>query len=522
MKLKNQLNKSKNAKIVPNITENNLYDYPTVKKLVEDLKRKKELGILEGPNFDFLIKLIKKAESENEIVNICTLGTDYYKTGLKFSPKLEIETNYIHYFEKNRDLSFKQQKGENNKLIIGDNYHALQNLLISHRNKIDIIYIDPPYGCNDMGEGAKTNYENEHLSRNHLLSSLKPRLTLAKQLLSQNGVIFCSIDDKNQAYVKCLFDDVFGERNFISNLVWEDKYTTTNDKQGISSNTDYILCYSKIPDGWVPNKIPLRQDYIEKNYKNPDNDPNGPYMTVQMYKKKNPKSYEVVSPSGKKWTMPWNFSQDSLNKLAQTNQIWWGKDGNSLPRKKVYLKNTTGVNPTNLLFGKDVGYSEHGGNEIEKIFNNRNVFKYPKPVSLIKFLLKISSNKTSLILDFYAGSGTTGQAVLELNKEDNGKRRFILCTNNENNIAYSVTYERCKRVMTGKSSDNSKFKWIDENEPLDGSLDVIDIKETSSFDPKSITKIDEAIYDFDKHKTISEHINWVCQNFDITTKKIEE
>jgi adenine-specific DNA-methyltransferase len=187
--------------------------------LVNELKQKKEIGILDQPNFEFLIKLIKKAESQNEIVNIITLGTHYYKTGLKFSPKLEKETSNIHYFEKNINLSFKQIKGERNKLIIGDNYHALQNLLISHRNKIDIIYIDPPYGCNNMGEGAKTNFENAHLSRDHLLSSLKPRLELAKQLLTENGVIFCSIDDKNQAYVKCLFDDIFGEKNFLCNFI---------------------------------------------------------------------------------------------------------------------------------------------------------------------------------------------------------------------------------------------------------------------------------------------------------------
>jgi adenine-specific DNA-methyltransferase len=209
----------KNKKNAPNITRNNLFDYPTVKGLIKDLEVKKEQGILEKPNFDFLIKLIKKAQSENEIVNICTLGTGYYKTTLKFSPKLEVETSKIHYFCKNKSLSFKQPKGENNKLIIGDNYHALQNLLISYRSKIDVIYIDPPYGCNSMGEGAKTNYGNEHLNRNHLLSSLKPRLTLAKQLLSSSGLIFCSIDDSNQAYIKCLFDDIFGEKNFLCNFV---------------------------------------------------------------------------------------------------------------------------------------------------------------------------------------------------------------------------------------------------------------------------------------------------------------
>ena len=501
---------------------NNIYDYPTVKKLVEDLKRKKELGILEGPNFDFLIKLIKKAESENEIVNICTLGTYYYETGLKFSPKLEIETNYIHYFEKNSDLSFKQQKGENNKLIIGDNYHALQNLLISHRNKIDIIYIDPPYGCNDMGEGAKTNYENEHLSRNHLLSSLKPRLTLAKQLLSQNGVIFCSIDDKNQAHIKLLMDEIFREKNFINNFMWlhgkgkKDSWSRTMQQ--------YILAYAK-------DKNYLKEwrdeDYVNYEFTNPDNDPKGKWFSGSLSFSEersnylHPNYYTIVSPTGVKWTRQWQVSKNEMNELINNGDISWGdpvkKDG--VPRQKI-RPSKIDIIPCNII--DKCGTTKSAENDLKEILPNCT-FDYPKPVGLIKKLIKITQMSTNInILDFYAGSGTTGQAVLELNKEDNGKRRFILCTNNENNIAYSVTYERCERVMTGKSSDNSKFKWIDENEPLDGSLDVIDIKETSSFDPKSITKIDETIYDFDKHKTISEHINWVCQNFDITTKKIEE
>jgi adenine-specific DNA-methyltransferase len=194
------------------MNNNNILQKETVKNLIKQLRERERDGILEKNNLIFIEKLISKADSEEEAIKIAELGTIYKKTGLHFDRKLEISTDSIKVYKKNDKLSF-EQGGIHHKLIIGDNYDALMNLLITHRNKIDVIYIDPPYGCDDMGEFAETNYENQ-ITRDNLLSMLEPRLILAKQLLSEDGVIFCSIDDKNYAYLKCLFDEVFGERNF--------------------------------------------------------------------------------------------------------------------------------------------------------------------------------------------------------------------------------------------------------------------------------------------------------------------
>ena len=198
---------------------------PTIQSLIDEINKRVEDKILEQSNANLLIKLIKNADSLGEAVSIATLGTVYKKTGFHFTPKLEKTGNTIHYFKKNEELSFHTDDTKPvNKLIIGDNYAALQNLLIQYKNQIDVIYIDPPYGKDSMGEFAKTNYDNA-ITRDNLLSMLYPRLQLAKQLMNDDGVIFCSIDDKNQAYVKCLFDEVFGEDAFLLNV----DYFTENE-----------------------------------------------------------------------------------------------------------------------------------------------------------------------------------------------------------------------------------------------------------------------------------------------------
>ena len=191
-----------------------------------------------------LSKLIKNAENKEEAIAIAELGTTYKRTGFHFDKKLEKIGSIIKYFKKNNELSFCQnEQSKTHKLIIGDNYDALLNLSISYKGKIDVIYIDPPYGKDDMGEFADTNYNNA-ITRDNLLSMLYPRLVLAKQLLSDEGVIFCSIDDKNHAYVKCLFDEIFGERTFVFDCprITKKGGKTTNT---IQKNHDYILCYTK-------------------------------------------------------------------------------------------------------------------------------------------------------------------------------------------------------------------------------------------------------------------------------------
>lgn len=189
--------------------------------LIDELDKRIADKIIEQTNADLLKKLIDGAETVNEAIMIAELGTTYKRTGFHFDKRLEKMTDTVKYFKKNESLSFETDKSTlTHKLIIGDNYDALLNLLIEYRGKIDVIYIDPPYGKDSMGEFAQTNYDNA-ITRDNLLSMLYPRLVLARQLLSDNGVIFCSIDDKNQAYVKGLFDEVFGENGFVANIIWQ-------------------------------------------------------------------------------------------------------------------------------------------------------------------------------------------------------------------------------------------------------------------------------------------------------------
>lgn len=323
--------------------------------------------------------------------------------------------------------------------------------------------IDPPYntGNKDFKYNDKFVDSEDSWRHSKWLSFMAKRLRLARELLSDDGVIFISIDDNEVAQLKLLCGEVFGEDNFIANFVWQNKYTVSNDKRnGVTIQTEYIVCYAKNNKAAVFNAAELRKEYVEKNYKNPDSDPRGPWMTVQLYKKKNPKSYEVVSPTGKKWSMPWNYNEEGWSELTSNNLIFWGKDGNSCPRKKVFLKDSKGRGQKNLLLGEEFGYTSNGGNELEEILGDRNFFSYPKPILLIKSLVKMASQEDAIILDFFAGSGTTGHAVLELNKEDGGNRQFILCTNNE--VGESSLKEFCKKYGNPEDHPEEWKAWEDE------------------------------------------------------------
>ncbi|MBO5567836.1 MAG: site-specific DNA-methyltransferase [Clostridia bacterium] len=349
-----------------------------------------------------------------------------------------------------------------NLIIEGDNYHALSVLNYTHAGKIDVIYIDPPYNTGNKDFIYDDNYVDSEDPFRHSkwLSFMDKRLRLAKSILSADGIIFISIDDNEQAVLRLMCDEIFGEQNFISCMIWQNKYTIANDKRdGLTTQTEYILVYSK--GGNVRfNSLPLRDEYIKSTYSNPDNDPNGDYMTVQMFKYKNPKSFDVVSPSGKTWNKPWNFTPESFKKLDEAGCVYWGNDGNSLPRKKVYLKDSRGTGRRNLLLGADVGFTADSSKDMKDIFGDPSVFLYTKPKKLMKYLIGMIDIDNPVILDFFAGSGTTGQAVMELNQEDGRHRQFILVTNNDdkgNKIAEKVTYPRMRTVITGIRPDGLKY-----------------------------------------------------------------
>ncbi|MCV3418375.1 site-specific DNA-methyltransferase [Campylobacter lari] len=521
-------------------------------------------GILEKENADFLIKLIDNAENKTEVLKISALGMTYKRTGFHFDVRLEKnEGQTIRYLKKNENLSF-DQGGITHKLIIGDNYPALLNLLINYKNKIKVIYIDPPYGKDDLGEFAQTNYNNA-ITRDNLLSMLYPRLILARQLLKDDGVIFCSIDDRNQAYVKCLFDEVFGEGNFIFSAprIIKKGGKSTNT---IAKNHEYIVSYAKnlyLMDNFSldernTDKFILEDEYIKER---------GKYALTQtldysslQYSKNMDYPIEIngkIFYAGSDYE---KYLERQNGKHGNTDWVWrwsksaveWGIENGFIVIKnnRIYTKSyekcrkkngkneieyIEGKSYTTLSFLENENSNDNGKKELDLLLSKDNSnapFKNPKPSALIINLLKMVSfgnteNNNDVILDFFAGSGTTGHAVLELNKQDGGNRQFILVTNNEitdlnpNGIALDVTSKRLKRIMSGECYDKSKdFKWLEKNTPYGDSLEVSEIESIASSNHLVFEKIDEKLYGKD-FENIHDKIEWICKEFELTCRKIE-
>ena len=529
----------------------------TKQSLIDDINKRVSDRILEQTNADLLIKLINNADSLDEAINIAALGTTYKRTGLHFDKRLEKMSNTIKYFKKNEKLSFHTDDDKpTHKLIIGDNYEALQNLLIQYRGKVNVIYIDPPYGKDSMGEFAATNYNNA-ITRDNLLSMLYPRLQLAKQLLSDDGVIFCSIDDRNFAYAKCLFDEIFGENKFVCNCIWQKK-TGASDAKGIAVVTEYILVYCNNSDNSSWNKTFTQNinSFDKKRYRftdkyetdrgayYPDNLDRGGlnYSDSMNYGIKCPDG-TISFPNGRLsyvndgWI--WKWSKEKVQWGIENGFIEFRKSKDKECGWAVCYKNYMYVDNENNPIDRCAPFK----NIITGILNGEgttdlkdmelNVFKNPKPKSLITYLIKSINNPDSLILDFFAGSGTTGHAVLDLNKQDGGNRTFILCQLNEktettpNGIAYDVTSKRLKRIMTGECYDGTKdFKWLEKNEPYGGNLDVYEIESVANFESTEgktpFEVIDETLYGKEKFSTVKEKIDWVCSNFEKTQKYLKD
>lgn len=524
----------------------------TKQSLLSELQARVEDKILEPSNAALLSKLITNAESDDEALAIAALGTTYKRTGFHFDKRMEEPrmSDTIKYFKKNEALSFGEAKeGEPiHKLIIGDNYDALQNLLIQYRGAIDVIYIDPPYAKDKLGNYAETCYNNS-ISRDNLLSILFFRLQLAKQLMSDDGVIFCSIDDRNQAYVKCLFDEIFDEKNFVCTFMWKKTDTPPSLSNKVRKKMEYVLCYTK---RYSSSRM-FAQGYIDGgdapllNSGNPlgtlefpigsvhFNIPDGIYSHEEHHKIKllqEVKVEEGVNATPLLAEAHFKWGQNNLEQEIKNGTYFLIKSNQFSIR---YQKNgKTTKKPSNIIDGEvEVGTNETANNELEKL-GFKGDFDYAKPVSLISYLSKMGfwEHDDITVLDFFAGSGTTGHAVLELNK-DGGKRTFILCQLNEitdttpNGIAYDVTSKRLKRIMTGECYDGSKdFKWAEENEPYGGKLDVYEIAEVSNASATPgqtpFDVIDETLYGIDKFKTAREKIEWVCNNFSQTQMTVNK
>jgi len=361
---------------------------------------------------------------------------------------------------KNKEIITDKDKPVN-LLIEGDNYHALSVLNYTHEKSIDVIYIDPPYNTGNKDFIFNDHYVDRENAYRHSnwLSFMEKRLKLAKNLLKNTGVIFISIDDNEVAQLKLLMDnpDLFGEDNLESIICWRRRTNQPNDKSKmIAKVAEFLLVYAKnsniLKEKRAFNTIPLGE-MRANSYSNPDNDPRGPWSTTpwRASRGQGGTKYKIKTPTGRIYDEVWLGMKETFEKLSKDKRIIFPNNGNGKPRKKVFLRERQqeGQSAINFWFGREYGDNLSASAELNDLFGGERVFDNPKPINLMKMILRIKTNKDSLILDFMAGTGTTGQAVLELNKEDGGNRQFILCTNNENNICTNVCYPRIKKVIEG-------------------------------------------------------------------------
>ena len=345
-----------------------------------------------------------------------------------------------------------------NLYIEGDNLDVLKCLKETYLHKVKMIYIDPPYNTgndfvyeDDFAESAAeylansgqfdeqgnrlvTNTESNGRFHTDWLNMIYPRLKVARDLLTEDGVIFISIDDHEVENLRKVCDEVFGECNFIATLVWERAFSPKNDAKYISNSHDYVLMYAKSAANFVIGRLE-RTAEANARYSNPDNDPRGVWMSSDISVKTYNAScdYPIITPSGKVVEPPagrcWRLSKNAFFERLQDNRIWFGPNGDNTPRMKRFLSELKfeGMAPTSILFYKDVGHSQEGAQEVVSLFGDKGVFDGPKPVRLLERLITLANLKEdSIVLDFFSGSATTAHAVMKKNVEKEKNCRFIM------------------------------------------------------------------------------------------------
>lgn len=344
-----------------------------------------------------------------------------------------------------------------NLYIEGDNLEVLKLLQESYLGKVKMIYIDPPYNTGndfiyrDDFSQTEDGYEEElglfdesgnRMYRNtdsngrfhsDWCSMIYSRLVLARNLLTEDGIIIISIDDNEIRNMRMLCDEIFGEANFISTVVWQKIHSIKNDAKYFSENHEYAVVYAKSANAVHINLLP-RTEEMNNRYKNPDNDPRGPWQSGDLVAsgERSNGHFIITSPiSGKTFDVPegkhWVYSRENLLKLVADNQIWFGSDGNSFPRKKRFLSDVQdGRTPSTLWLAEEVGHNQTATREVKALFDDKKIFDFPKPVDYIKQFVNIASDKDCIILDFFSGSATTAHAIMKINSEDGGSRKFIM------------------------------------------------------------------------------------------------
>jgi len=413
-----------------------------------------------------------------------------------------------------------------NLYIEGDNLEVLKLLREDYLGKVKMIYIDPPYNTgNDFvyeddfsqtagefrdksgmfdedGNMILQNYEvnSESNGRFHTdwLNMIYPRLKVAKDLLTEDGVIFISIDDNEVENLRKVCDEVFGERNFIAQLIWERAYSPKNDARFISNSHDYVIMFAKNIDNFVIGRLE-RTDEANARYQNPDNDPRGVWkpsdLSVKTYNAEC--DYPITTPTGRIIEPPagrcWRLSKKAFFERLQDNRIWFGSDGNSVPCIKRFLTELKfdGMAPTSILFYKEVGHSQEGAKEVVSLFGDKGVFDGPKPVRLLQRLITLANLKDdSIVLDFFSGSATTAHALMKTNFEKGTDRKFILVqlpeavSDKKKGQGYSticeIGKERIRRAgkkimeeLEAKKADNGLFDKESEPTRLDVGFRVL-------------------------------------------------
>lgn len=381
-----------------------------------------------------------------------------------------------HQYSFDSDAIHEEDNGSENMIIHGDNLSALKSLLPQYEGKIKCIYIDPPYNTGNEGWvyndnvrdphilkwlGEVVGREGEDLSRHDKwLCMMYPRLKLLQKLLTEDGAIFISIDDNEQANLKLICDEIFGQKNFVQMIVWDKRVSPARDAKFFSTDHEYILVYAKDISSLKTNYLP-RSEKNNSYYKNPDNDPRGPWNSAAYtcnksreerpnlyYGITNPNTGEVIYP---KESAVWAYSYETHLEHVKEDILYWGVDGKAKqPRKKAYLTEVGKIVPRSIWQHSDVGSTQRATIENNDIFGER-VFSYPKAVGVIERILQIATDENDIILDSFAGSGTTAHAVLNLNKQDGGNRKFILIEMMD--YAESITAERVKHVINGYGSE---------------------------------------------------------------------
>ncbi|HCQ9935528.1 TPA: site-specific DNA-methyltransferase [Acinetobacter baumannii] len=394
-----------------------------------------------------------------------------------------------------------------NLFIEGDNLEALKLLQENYLGKVKMIYIDPPYNTgndfiyeDDFAESTNVFFERsnqvdeegnrliantESNGRFHSdwLSMMYSRLKLARNLLKEDGVIFISIDDNEDHNLRKIVDEIFGAENFLAKIIWQKIHSTKNDAKYFSNSHEYVLCYSKsimdVSIGLLP-----RTETMNARFTNPDNDPRGQWASGDLVANEERSSgyFDIIGPTGKVFNVPkgkhWVYSEENLNRMVKEGRIWFGKNGDAFPRLKRYLSEVQqGRKVDTLWLSNEVGHNQESKREVKKLFDEKPYFDFPKPVRFIYRSLFISTSKNDIVLDFFSGSATTAHAVMQLNAEDSGNRKFIMVQlpeiTDEKSEAHKAGYKNIAEISKERIRRAGK-KIVEDNADKEG-IENLDI-----------------------------------------------